>query len=615
MIRYILVSGLLLSSITLDHLSAQTADKVVVIRAKLGPNRAGVGTGFFISPGGRVLTAYHVIQNARELTVTSQGVLFPNVVVESISPERDLATLRVGPINGAVPFLKLVNTLPPGGEPLQIIGHPDGNLYVSAPAHMTSSGYRRSGTIKIKGQVAIFSLEDVDLIYLATTLNSGMSGAPVLSSRGAIGVLSGSRDENGTFAWAIPSRYASGPTMHPVNKKVSELGSWPAMTLMNSRWRNLRHSVRLDDNLAEGLNQYFVALEATRAAQEEMIERGERTLATIRLAQRIAQQRAQRGENFNQNDSLALDGFEERATAFVAAGNQWMETRGETFSRLLELELLIQQHYGSVPNTQRNDSLRDTFLRPLRTLEQRLTGTDESQKVIRERLQPAVEAVIAAYTGTSETPAGYALILQKLEGVFTELINEEARLAFAAEGHLLGETGVLVERIMAADYDDAEANWQWSSGLGYQLIIPAGWEQLGEADSLDLTVLANDFQSQGFTLDKVFGRDLSVPGDSKTAVSFLVVGHRSVPLTKKAFDSLAKGAEQRGKEAGLQVERVRNTVLDAIISRGASGAILLCDAVVVGPSQTLWVKLTLPPDRHDLLSQCRSIVESAVIDG
>jgi S1-C subfamily serine protease len=62
-----------------NGLPGQTADKVVVIRSNLGLNREGVGTGFFISPTGRVLTAYHVIQDARDLTVTRPGVSYRNV--------------------------------------------------------------------------------------------------------------------------------------------------------------------------------------------------------------------------------------------------------------------------------------------------------------------------------------------------------------------------------------------------------------------------------------------------------------------------------------------------------------------------------------------------------
>jgi hypothetical protein len=102
--------------------------------------------------------------------------------------------LIVGPVNDPVPFLPLADGLPSVDEPLEIVGHPEGNLYVGVQACLTSTGYRKSGTLLVAGQQPIFRIADVDLIYFTTTLNKGTSGVPVVSSGRAIGVLSGSRE-------------------------------------------------------------------------------------------------------------------------------------------------------------------------------------------------------------------------------------------------------------------------------------------------------------------------------------------------------------------------------------------------------------------------------------
>jgi S1-C subfamily serine protease len=54
-----------------------------------------LGTGFFISPDGAVLTCYHVIVDARDIDVVVDGVHHRNVLVTGIAPDDDLAELQV----------------------------------------------------------------------------------------------------------------------------------------------------------------------------------------------------------------------------------------------------------------------------------------------------------------------------------------------------------------------------------------------------------------------------------------------------------------------------------------------------------------------------------------
>lgn len=599
---------------------AQIADKVVVIRSDFGQNRAGVGTGFFISGEGRILTAYHVIQNARHLTVTYHGTAYKDVVIERISPDRDLATLVVGPLSRPTPFLRLATELYPGveNETLRIVGHPDGNLYRSVDVRMTTPLFVKSGTIRVAGQAPVFRLTDVDLIHIAAIVNSGMSGAPLVSSRGVIGVLSGSRDEGGSLGWAIPAKYVTDPTMRRVNKRAEDMRGWDELRLMLDRWKNLRHAIRIDDRVLSELDKLFNAVEAMRLGYEQFAERAEASVSTVRMARIMADQRVREGRDLLPQDSVVLDLLQERFTAVVEAGNAWMEARGRAMSNVVELELLIEAEQGSLPRTQRNDSIIDGFKSERGRLEQRLAKGDSALAATRQRMMQGILTLVA--TGTSadvESPAGLARVTSALEPVLIGLADEEARRATAAESHLLGETAAFLERMLTADYDDANTSARWNSGLGYELTVPAGWEQ-GGAEEPGFADLARQLGAQGITLDAIFGRALGPSSDTLSGVSMIVVGRSLGAMSRSTFDSLARAAELDARTSGAEVERVDGPRLNAYLVRDVSVTgprrVLRCIAVMYGPVRPVVVILTAPPDRHDLLLHCKAIVESATLD-
>ena len=76
------------------------------------------------------------------------------------------------------------------------------------------------------------------------TIYSGMSGAPLLSSdNSVIGVFSGSYTEGRGIGWAIPIKYALDLMSQPqMGRRADQIGAWPSLTLMNSRWISLKRS-------------------------------------------------------------------------------------------------------------------------------------------------------------------------------------------------------------------------------------------------------------------------------------------------------------------------------------------------------------------------------------
>ena len=148
------------------------------------------GTGFFISGDGQILTVYHVIHGAHRITVLHQGTPSSNVLVESYAPNRDLAVLRVLDWKKPITYLKLAYKLPPGAkdENLMILGNGAFIENQKIPAWMTTEGLRNSQDIRDQGKRVFNFAYNIHVIYLNAVVDVGLSGGPVVSSAGVIGV-------------------------------------------------------------------------------------------------------------------------------------------------------------------------------------------------------------------------------------------------------------------------------------------------------------------------------------------------------------------------------------------------------------------------------------------
>lgn len=152
------------------------------------------GSGFYISPN-HVLTAWHVVQSAKKVTVTNwEGRSVPAGIVEAW-PESDLALIEVEGLGSGI-FLKLSDQLPREGEKAMSMGYPFGfNLF-------SSEGMVSSAVAKPKG-------ESIELFATDAVVNPGMSGGPLVGQNGQVlGILSRIYSSTGSFAgitFAYPS--------------------------------------------------------------------------------------------------------------------------------------------------------------------------------------------------------------------------------------------------------------------------------------------------------------------------------------------------------------------------------------------------------------------------
>ena len=149
-------------------------------------NAIGVGTGFFVSGDGQILSAYHVVD-------ASQNQPFCPVEYVAVTPDRaeypleligfdayfDVALLQAD-VPLEVPFLPVAQRQPAPGDDIVAIGNSRGDFLEARTGRVTRLGVR----------AARVDFAD-DTIELTAALAPGDSGGPVLNARGeAVGIVS-----------------------------------------------------------------------------------------------------------------------------------------------------------------------------------------------------------------------------------------------------------------------------------------------------------------------------------------------------------------------------------------------------------------------------------------
>jgi hypothetical protein len=295
---------LLLAGVTDLGSSAFAQDAVVRVFARR-PGGASQGTGFFSSPEGQVVTAYHVVEGATRIEVQHNPLgTFANIRVDLVAPEFDLAVLQI--LNPVLETPSLQFDLAPDlGAALVLSGFPRGGELQQFRGHATRRAFVSSHTIRDAGGRRLFD-GNIDVVPLDLSIYSGMSGGPVIGPRGVVGVLSGSYDEGGGIGWAIPAKYLR--SMTAIERKPDEF-AWPRLSLMAAAWRSLRAAVRLNLRASEMFDAYVDGAESVLRLLDEM----QHQAFTVRL-------------NF-----MAHRPFLERVIASPALRND-----GEAANRLLE---------------------------------------------------------------------------------------------------------------------------------------------------------------------------------------------------------------------------------------------------------------------------------------
>src|SRR3954462_379649 len=156
----------------------------------------GLGSGFFISADGSVVTNNHVVDHAKTVQVmTDDGRTFDAKVVGT-DPKTDVALLKVTE-SGGFPHVSLAKTAPRVGDWVVAIGNPFG-----------LGGTVTAGIVSARGRDIGASAYD-DFLQIDAPINKGNSGGPTFNLQGeVVGVNTAIFSPSGGsvgLAFAIPS--------------------------------------------------------------------------------------------------------------------------------------------------------------------------------------------------------------------------------------------------------------------------------------------------------------------------------------------------------------------------------------------------------------------------
>lgn len=139
-----------------------------------GGKRQGSGSGFIISQDGIILTNNHVVEDAKEITVTLADKQEYSARVLGRDPKTDLAVLKIEP-KGELSVAKLGDSDElQVGDWVMAIGNPFG-----------LSNTVTAGIVSAKGRVIGAGPYD-DFIQTDASINPGNSGGPLFNERGEV---------------------------------------------------------------------------------------------------------------------------------------------------------------------------------------------------------------------------------------------------------------------------------------------------------------------------------------------------------------------------------------------------------------------------------------------
>lgn len=295
---------------------AGVEEAIVGLYVTLDAGRSDLGTGFFTSADGQIVTAYHVINGARKIkAVSAGGQMFDDLRIDFVSPQRDLAVLQIIGNPKTPNFLAFARRIPDPAEPLTVIGYPRGLPTQVIAARSTSGKLLSSFSLRNEKGQRLFR-QDIEILPLDATIYSGMSGAPVLSENEVLGILSGSLAEGGTIAWMIPTLHLD--TLVRLVKRPQDVSTWPAFDLMAGGFRSLSRSYRVDSQAERLLETFIDEVERYAEAGTQIGTGAAMLLAQIAVTRPMFQMFLTDPE-LSRNAETAEDYLEYPFNAFVTA--------------------------------------------------------------------------------------------------------------------------------------------------------------------------------------------------------------------------------------------------------------------------------------------------------
>ncbi|MHA4811767.1 S1 family peptidase [Flavitalea flava] len=223
-------------------------DATVRIYANTTGGRGQSGSGFFAKVNNQIYicTAYHVIYGARTIEVKCVDGDLTSISIAGYDEQKDLVLLnyRTTKHPSRIKAFTLIENLPQNltSIPGHFIGHPKTITYSHYPVSFTNNEYIEAKKI----DCFRYGL-NLNLLGISTTIYDGDSGAPVLTQNGAIGVISGSYNEGGSFTWAIPSFYITRLTI--LSNPIVDPSKLPPLNMFEKNVNKLTRDYNITQNV------------------------------------------------------------------------------------------------------------------------------------------------------------------------------------------------------------------------------------------------------------------------------------------------------------------------------------------------------------------------------
>jgi len=469
-------------------------DAVVGIYSDLG-GRKGQGTGFFFSPSGDILTAYHVIEGSRSLEIFYEGRRYhdADIVVKAINPDVDLAHLQIRRLSEPLPYYPLAShftTWTPGQE-LHSLGYLRGIPNQYFEGYLTQKGTLKSGQIRDKRGQRLFERSDVDLlpVYIAG-IYSGSSGGPILLNGQAVGVLSGSLGEGGSFTWGIPISYMA--QMQAIDRRASQVTAWPKLALMNAKyWNNLRAAIRINSELNSRIDNFFMALDSMIAAWEDMFVQITSARNAVFMTTQVMRSiegkinASTTPETLYQQLEPQIEGvLLPKLAKFKEVGYFAEQEEIKLRSSFVKMVQSTTQLYDGLPRTERNISnvlsmteAGDALLKNLEVIDVQL---EKFQRTIAESISqvPVINEPTGGVAGLRQWLTSFRSGLEHIHGMIGQLstLGEVGNLEDKVK--LWRDFGQLCERMAYQEWDKEEYLYRYySSSNQYSIVMPRGWAE------------------------------------------------------------------------------------------------------------------------------------------
>ena len=186
--------------------AAKATPSVVAVYCTYGDYAQGMGSGVILDTDGNILTNYHVIEDATDISVTIEGKSYDATVVGT-DASSDLAVIKAE-LNGTIVTPMEIgdsSALKPG-DWVMTVGSPFG-LEQSVSQGIVSSLYRNELMTTSSGNTLYANLIQVD-----AAINPGNSGGALVNSQGQlVGICTLYSSDTESFAgigFAIPGNYA-----------------------------------------------------------------------------------------------------------------------------------------------------------------------------------------------------------------------------------------------------------------------------------------------------------------------------------------------------------------------------------------------------------------------